>query len=127
MITLRDQYERFLDAKQGHADGVASLHSWNTPVVPGDGVSIAELSISAIDVFGQPVTDGGAKLKISHADDSDGLSTRQMWIDHGDGTYTVRVLSGTAPGTDRFVITLSDDAGPATLYPFPVLSYSAGN
>jgi hypothetical protein len=124
VITLREDYERFLDIKQGNPDGIATHHSWSMPVVPGDGQTIAELKIAAVDVYGQPVTNGGAVLTIAHAEGSAGLSTRQMWVDHGDGTYTVRVQAGNTPGTDQFVITFNDDAGPATLFPYPTLSYT---
>jgi hypothetical protein len=119
---LRRRYAAFLERMRGRPDGVMSFALWDDPQVPGDGQQVRELQVVLVDAQGDLVGQGGFDLAVEHAPGSAGLSHRWGVVDHGDGTYTVRVQAGEGAGTDRFQIRVIDPGGRvATLYPYPEL------
>lgn len=96
-------------------------------MIPGDGVSVAELHVQGVDIDGNPVTTGGAAVTVEHAPDSTGLSPRQAVVDHGDGTYTTFVLKLIPYGVFALLVKVVGETGfglfrPLGLYMLTVLA-----
>jgi hypothetical protein len=120
---LDDQYAAFKERMRGHVDGLKTEATWTTSQPQSGGGGIAQLELALADFEGTPITHGGAKIKIAHAEGSAGLSQRQVITDNGDGTYSIRFLATAATETDRFEITISDGIRPAVIYPLPEIDY----
>lgn len=105
----------------GRPDHLRSRAVFDVPGLPEDGVSTATLTISLHDWQGTPLASGGAAVAVTHDATSDGLTTIGAVQDLGNGTYTVPITAGTAPGTDVFRVVVDDGQGPVTLHPFPRL------
>ncbi|RMH01554.1 MAG: DUF1028 domain-containing protein [Planctomycetota bacterium] len=69
------------------------------------------------DLDGSPILHGGARISLTHALGSAGMSTLHSVTDHGDGTYTVEVMPGTRPGLDLLAFVVDDGVQPVTLWP----------
>jgi hypothetical protein len=122
---LEGQYAAFKERMRGHVDGLKTTATWTTSQPRSGGGGVAQLELALADFEGTPITHGGAKIQIAHAEGSAELSQRQVITDNGDGTYSIRFLATAATGTDRFEITIRDGVRPAVIYPLPEIVYPA--
>lgn len=122
---LQAQYDAFLAGLSGRPDGLLSVAAFDDAQVVGDGSSLRELHVGLVDVDGVPLDHGVGSVTVEHAPGSAGLSSLDSIVDHGDGTYTIRVQAGTGEGTDLFAVTFADDTTHATLFPYPALEHRA--
>lgn len=107
---LRTEYDAWRLAKQGIADSVQSLVIPQTRrVLPGSG--LVRYDIELYDLDGVSLTTGGSTITLEHQTDSAGLASIQQVIDHQDGSYSVDVMPGSAPGLDHFAFRVDDGLG----------------
>lgn len=123
VLQLHALYAEFLAGLHGRPDGLRSLASFDHAEVLADGASTRTLSLALYDHFGAPITQGGAAVSVAHAPGSAGLGVPGPVVDHGDGTYSLAVTAGAAPGTDLFEVRIDDGVKPATLFPYPRLEH----
>lgn len=121
VVTLKGMYDDFVLAHVGHADGVKSYARLDDDWVLGEAPTTRQLHVVLYDINGDPVTRGGAILSVTHAEGSAGLSSVQGVTDHGNGAYTVDLLTGAGYGRDRLAVEVDDGEISATIYPYPEL------
>ena len=120
---LQAQYDNFLERLRGHPDGLESRGFWRDPT-PLPGGTLLELDVDLRDLDGLPAS-GDYRVRVDHAPGSAGRAQRYDVQDHGDGTYTVRILAPSGTGTDAFAVRVDGGPRPATLYPYPSFDYDA--
>jgi hypothetical protein len=118
---LQVMFDEFRASWSGHADHLLSETAVHPRSIPADGVSCAKLMIALVDIDGKLIDHGGASVEVAHDANSAGSTTIGSVIDHGDGTYSVRLQASLMKGTDIYRIVVDDRMGPVTLYPFPTL------
>ncbi|MGO2141278.1 MAG: invasin domain 3-containing protein [Leucobacter sp.] len=89
------------------------------PALPADGASTTELRAHLVDEHGNPVF--GGKLSVASTDPGVRVGP---FTDHGDGSYTTKVVSSTRAG--EVVLTLIDVSTGVTLFATATLSQLAG-
>lgn len=124
VLVLAARYQQFKQRLAGHPDALRSQAFWRAPT-PLPGGVLAALDLDLRDLDGLPLPAGGAQVGVEHAPGSAGQAQRYAVDDHGDGTYTVRLLAQATAGKDVFAVVVDDGSRPVTLYPYPELDYSA--
>jgi hypothetical protein len=125
VIQLQGLFDAWRADLVGHPDAVQSQVTFEPDFIPPNGVSTTLMRIELLDWQGLPATDPLTGFDVQHAPDSDGLSTIGGINDNGDGTYDLTLTAGTAPGTDRFLLSGNDGAQLFVLTPNPTLQYFA--
>lgn len=120
---LQAQYTAFLADRAGHPDGFLSLKALDHDVVLGDGVSTRRLHVALHDLHGQPITAGGARFTVTHAEGSAGLAQLLAVEDHGAGRYTLLLQAGLGEGLDLLAVRVDDGSAGATLFPWVPLQH----
>ena len=90
-----------IDFMQGPPDPGTSTIMAAPTVIPADGVSIALVTVQALDAIGNLLTAGGAKVDLST-----NLGIMGPVTDVGDGTYTAVLTSSQTAGTATVTGTL---------------------
>lgn len=127
VIVLHELYQDFTRRLRGLPDALKSQVLVSPPVtLPGGQVAV-DLELALSDLNGLPVKHGGASLAVSHAPGSAGQFRRSVVQDHGDGSYSIRVIApapaeGAPVDLVQLVVTQGDTV--ITLYPYPQVSYS---
>ena len=75
------------------------------------------MTLELRDWQGAPLGVGGASVNVAHATQSSGAHDIGPVVDQGDGTYTVQLTPNGGSGTDFFLITADDGAGPIVIPP----------
>ncbi len=114
---LRSRYNAWRASLRGVVDQLQSTMSIVDRPVPGNGTFQTQLEVVLRDWEGNQLTNGGATLIARHAESSDGLAFLDEAIDHGDGTYTIPLVAGAAPGSDAIEIVVNDGEREVLLYP----------
>jgi hypothetical protein len=83
------------------------------------------MRVTLLDWRGELIDAPISSLTVTHAPDSDGLSTIGPVVDTSDGTFAISLEHGAVTGTDRFVVTVNDSIRPVVLMPNPVLRLAA--
>ncbi len=117
VILMRQQYDQWRLDLQGRPDAILSERSQSRDAVPAGEPAVVTIELRLVDLEGVPLSTGGAAISLQHEARSAGMSTLQAVTDHGDGTYTVEILSGDAPGVDRFRLIVDDGIRPVHLWP----------
>jgi len=120
VLLMQEMYDTWRTALIGRPDAVQSNVTFDPAWLPADGVSETEMTIQLLDWQGLPPT-GSITMTVTHAADSDSLSSIGEPINHGDGQFTVAVTAGTEPGVDRFLVTTDHWIRPVVLMPEPAL------
>lgn len=141
VVQLREQYDRWRDAKRGLPDAIRSrvLISPSEPRPPGGGHTDAirapelispaavergstyTMRVELRDLSGGPITDGGAALRITHERDSAGLSSIDRVRPLGGGAFEATLTVAGGSGVDRFRVITDDGDRPIVLAPMPTL------
>lgn len=125
VLRLQEKFDDWRAELVGRPDAIHSHTAIEPQPIAPDDTAVTTLTITLLDWQDQPITVDLAGLAVTHAPDSDGLSTIGEVADHGDGTYTVTLTAGTSAGVDRFLVTADDGVRPVILLPQPVLPYYA--
>ena len=120
VLLMQEMYDTWRADLIGRPDAVRSVVTFDPAWLLADGVSETEMTIQLLDWRGLPPT-GSITMTITHAADSDSLSSIGEPINHGDGQFTVAVTAGTEPGVDRFLVTTDHGIRPVILMPEPAL------
>jgi len=120
VLLMQEMYDTWRAALVGRPDAVRSIVTFDPAWLPPDGVSETEMTIQLLDWQGLPPT-GFITLTVTHAADSDSLSSIGEPINHGGGQFTVAVTAGTELGVDRFLVTTDHWIRPVVLMPEPAL------
>jgi hypothetical protein len=136
VVTLRTQYDQWRSTRPARPDAVRSSIASTQPgaqstspdgivggCLPADGTSAVTLRITPRDFQGSPAATPIA-VTVRHAPGSNRLSTIGPAVINPDGTIDITLQAASAPGEDRFAITLSDGIRPVTLMPYPRLRVS---
>ena len=122
---LQDLFAAWRGALVGRPDAIQSIAEFDpAPIAPNE-TSTTALHVTLLDWSGAPITAAIQSVSVTHAAESDGLSTIGPVTDHGDGTFSVALTAGTTHGVDRFTVTVDDGTRPVTLMPAPALQYYA--
>ena len=114
----RQEYDLWKASLSGRPDSYRSQQWISQPSGEAGSNQLVQIVIDLSDHDGTPLTQGGATLSLVHDRWSAGVATLQAVHDHADGTYTLDVLPGAAPGIDRLRIVVEDGIGPpVTLWP----------
>jgi hypothetical protein len=122
VLQLATLYDEWKSLRKRRPDAVESIVSLTPPSLLPDGVSTSQMEISLLDLNGQPIAVPIQSLTVTHASNSDGVTTIGTVIDNGDGSYSVTLTVGTTAGVDRFDVVADDGTRAVTLMPLPVLS-----
>jgi hypothetical protein len=120
VLQLATLYDSSL--RKRRPDAVESTVSLTPPSMLPDGVSTSLMEILLLDLNGQPISVAIQSLTVTHAPDSDGVTTIGTVVDNGGGAYSVTLTAGTTAGIDRFAVTTDDGTRAVVLMPLPVLS-----
>jgi len=122
VFQLQDMFDEWRADHVGRPDAVGSAAVLGSRRIPADGLTQTTLRITLRDWQGSSASAGS--LSVEHAEDSAGLSTIGPVTDLGGGVFEVQITAGSAPGTDRFVVTADDGIRPVVLMPNVVLEQS---
>lgn len=111
VLQLQTLFDTFRANHLGRPDAVASTLDFTR------NSSGFLLTVELNDWQGTSIGAGVNSLTVSHATDSDGITTIGTPTDNGDGTYDVQLDWDGSPGTDIFVITADDGMRPVVLPP----------
>lgn len=114
---LHERYANWRADKIGRPDGILS-EVGSVASMPADGVTSRIVTVRLRDIEGDPLTAGGADVRVEALDGARQYASLGPVVDHGDGTYSFKLEAGREPGDDTFVITAADDELTATLYPY---------
>ena len=117
VFEIRAKYDQERLAWIGRPDAMLSEVTADLDRVSADAPQVVRYVLDLHDVDDNLLTSGGATVSLVHDPRSAGLATLQNVIDHQDGTYTVELLSGTAPGLDVLRFVVDDGIRPVTLWP----------
>jgi hypothetical protein len=112
VLVMQSQYDDWRAALAGRPDQVLSRVRANAQALVADGRSSTTVTVELVDVEGVPLRHGGATLFANSMGGA--LLGATPFRDHGDGTYSVDLVAGTTPGTERWRISV-DDGGPAVI------------
>lgn len=124
VLQLRDMFDTWRTDLINRPDAIQSTAVLDTSFLPPDGTSTANMTISFLDWQRDLVTRKLKSIFVTHAPDSDGLSSIGGVSRNKDGTYSVEITAGNTVGTDRFRIVVDDGIRPVTLMPEPALEMS---
>jgi hypothetical protein len=129
VVQLIGQYAQFEQRMRGLPDAITSEVLVSPPVALAGGQTAVDIEVSLRDLNGLPVPFGGAEFDVSHAEGSAGVFQRHRVIDHGDGTYSVRVVApapppGVEPELDLVQLRVIDQHIDVVLYPFAEVGYA---
>lgn len=115
ILTLQERFDEFRASRSGRPDGIRSS-AWTVDALPADGKAEGRATVQLVDIDGVPLDHGGAQVSVAPLGDP--LATAGPVTDHGDGTYSFDIRSGTVAGTARFAIEASDGVVRETLFPY---------
>ena len=75
------------------------------------------VKVTLRDLDGAPIAHGGHALELARVSGPVDASAGRV-LDHGDGSYSFRILGGKLPGTSTWSVRVRDGIRPVTLYPF---------
>jgi len=116
VFTLRDMFDAWRTDLTGRPDAVQSMVQQPAWLGTND---TGELAFTLRDWRGQPLTAPITSVTVVHAPGSTPHTTIGPVTDHGGGAYSVMLTSGGTPGTDRFVVRVTDGIRPVVLMPNP--------
>ncbi len=111
------RYDQWRADRSGRPDGILSRTTEAQPML-ADGMTRQVIGVQLIDLEGNALTHGKARLEVVPTGDTHVLTRIQEIENHGDGTYSITVVSAARPTTETFMIRAIDDLVEATLYPF---------
>jgi hypothetical protein len=117
VLTLQADYDAWRAGLAGRPDHLRSTMAPETTLLVADGATSTDVLLELIDLDGVPLAHGGATITVE-PEEGDPLATATDVVDHGDGTYTLRMTAGTEPGVQRYLVRADDGVEVATLYPF---------
>ena len=133
VFELKQRYDGFVKRMRGQPDALASEVLVSPPQPLTAELVAVDLELDLRDLHGLPVPTGGADIAVGHAPGSAGLFHRAAVHDHGDGTYSVRLVAEAPappagvgePGTDLVQLVVRQGDIEITLFPYPAVQYGA--
>jgi|FLOH01.1.fsa_nt_gi hypothetical protein len=117
VFEIRTKFDQWRNDLDNRPDGnQSSVFAWSHEVPPGSSTPLSFV-IDLADIDGDVITTGGATISLVHDPRSAGLATLHQVTDHQNGTYTVEVMPGNAPGLDVLRFIVDDGIRPVTLWP----------
>lgn len=113
---LRQEYDMWRADLIGRPDQALSRVDSSLPVLQADGITTSRVTITLVDVDGNPLASGGQTVSIERTNGPDVASVSSP-VDNGDGTHTFELTSTQATGEARFTITVDDGIRPVQLAP----------
>jgi len=117
VFQLQDRYDTWRSSRSGRPDGILSRVT-AIQSLPADGRTKRSITVQLRDLDDNPLTIGGADVRVETVEGERSFAGVGPVFDHGDGTYSFTITAGTVPGTDRLQITATDDSLTATLFPY---------
>ena len=118
VTTLGERYAKWRALQSGRPDGVLSLVDVGADSLPADGVARTQVCVRLVDLDGNWVTEGGAKVWVVNQSGVAEVTTAGPVTDHGDGSYSFELTAGTVPGEDSWRVLVDDGLGKVVrLYP----------
>lgn len=113
---LVQRYAEWRAARAGRPDALNCRVSSVAPL-PADGRTRRRVTVTLVDVEGDPLTTGSARLTVEPAGTARALAGIGEVRNHGDGTYSFDVIAADRPAVERFAIRASDDLVDTQLWP----------
>jgi hypothetical protein len=117
VLTLQSMYAAWRASRSGKPDHYASSVQAAAERLVADGSSSTEVTISLADIDGVPLATGGLSVSVAQVDPDGASSSAGPVTDNGDGSYSFVLTATTAPGLDRFEVSVSDGADTVLLWP----------
>lgn len=124
---MRLEFDQWRNDHVGRPDAVQSTVSVSPDPLPTDGVSTAIMTINLRDWQQTPITASISDFSITHAEESDNVTTIGAITDQGGGVFTVELTAGQRAGTDAFIISVDDGMRPVQLTPNATASVAVPN
>jgi hypothetical protein len=119
VLTLRSRYDAWRKALVGRPDHHRSSLRLRAGNLPADAQTATTATVTLRDLDGTRITTGGASVTVTlDPSSSAGLGIGAVQ-DHGDGTYSLPLLAGAAPGVAKLRVTVDDGKGKVLLAPLP--------
>ncbi len=123
---LRADFDAWRLSLVGRPDAYRSIVYAPAHTVDAAAPEVLSYVLDLRDLNGAPLTQGGATVSLVHTPASAGLASLQGFTDHGDGSYTAEVLSGSQAGLDAFHFRVDDGVQAVSLVPEQRLLHSSG-
>ncbi len=104
---LREQFDDWRAANADRIDALVTEVS-GPAGLPANGASLVRLRVTPRTASGATPAVPATDLLVEHAEDSAGLAAIGEPVAEADGTWTVDLLAGDAPGLDRLRLVLDD-------------------
>ena len=114
-------YNDWRSALQGRPDGITSTVEISPQYLMADGTSTATMTITFLDIEGEPITTDIQSVTVTHAETSAGAGVIGTATDMGGGIFTLTITAQETTGTDKYRIIADDSVRPAQITPDPML------
>lgn len=122
VFQLRAAFDQWKLDMVGITDAVESQVSWDKNDIPADGQSKTTLTITLLDINGDPITIPVNTLTITPSPETDGFAVIGDPVDLGNGQYSVEITSRKIEGLAKFEVTVDDGIRPVILMPQPEIA-----
>ncbi|MHC4512263.1 MAG: DUF1028 domain-containing protein [Planctomycetota bacterium] len=122
VLTLQTLYNNWRKQWLGRPDHHLSTVVLPTKSLPSDGITTTTARLVLRDQAGTQLTQGGAKVTITHEKASTAQLTIGQVTDHKDGSYSFSLKGGTSVGVAWLRITVDDGKGAILLSPRTTIS-----
>jgi len=120
---LQSLFDSFRQDHLGRPDAGQTEVSFQPSQVPPNGTTTQTMVLQLNDWQGLPATSAISSVQVTHASESDGLSTIGAVTNMGGGLVNIELTAGTGPGTDVFQVVVNDGIRPVQLMPNPGLEF----
>ncbi|MFT6829882.1 MAG: hypothetical protein ACJAZN_000035 [Planctomycetota bacterium] len=116
IAALRDQYDTWRAGLVGEADHVNSALQVGANQLQADGVTRTTIQVDLKDLDGVPLGVGGQILSVIRTE-GDAIATFENFVDNGDGTHSLEMVSTLLEGDAQFAVVVGGGARPVQLFP----------
>ena len=121
VFQLRDMLDAWQVELIGRPDAVQTAVTFDPPRLPFGEEAMSTMRLAVRDWQGNPVDGDSVTVSVTHAGDSDVITTIGDVVHVGGGVFEIPLTGTGAAGRDRFVVEIDDKQRPVRPIPVPAL------